>query len=217
MDDMLVTAQPVGASPHVEMLLDRYLPRFDASRVESRVVDADPEATWEAALDTDLLAVRTPLTTAAFWARGVPEQFARVLGRDRPEPQLPPRVTLGDTEHGLPGWVGLGQRVQQEVAFGAIGRFWTGEITWEDVPVDEFADWSRPGTGKIVANLSLRPYGAARTLVTYEARTKTYDADSRRRFLRYWRLVTPFVGHIMRAFLRDIAIAAEWRTEGKVR
>jgi hypothetical protein len=46
-------------------------------------------------------------------------------------------------------------------------------------------------------------------LLTYECRTTTTDADARRRFLRYWRLVRPFVGHIFRATVRTIGEHAE--------
>lgn len=191
------------------MLIDRYLPTYDATRVESRVAAADVGATWAAALDLDLLAVKTPLTAAAFWLRGLPEQIARLAGKQAGPADVPPRLSLGDMERGLPGWVGLGQRPSHEVAFGAVGRFWTPEIVWEDVPAEAFAEWSRPGTATIVANLSLRHYGLHRTLVTYEARTRAHDAESRRRFLRYWRLISPFVGHLMRAVLRDIAVSAE--------
>ena len=52
------------------------------------------------------------------------------------------------------------------------------------------------------------PYGAHRTLLTYECRTQTTDADSRQRFLRYWWLIRPFVAHIMRATVATIAAHA---------
>ena len=51
------------------------------------------------------------------------------------------------------------------------------------------------------ARLPLRPYGDHRTLLTYEARTQATDDAARNAFLRYWRVVTPGVGIVMRAAL----------------
>jgi len=74
---------------------------------------------------------------------------------------------------------------------------------------DRFAAFEEPGWGRIAANFTLRPYGRRRTLVSYEARTATGDPDAARRFARYWRLVRPFVGHIMRATLATLRRDAE--------
>ena len=51
----------------------------------------------------------------------------------------------------------------------------------------------------------MRPYGSARTLVSYEARTQALDPESRTHFLRYWRMVRPGVAIVMRAFLGAVA------------
>jgi hypothetical protein len=48
-------------------------------------------------------------------------------------------------------------------------------------------------------------YGSHRTLVSYEARTAATDPASRRAFLRYWRVVSPGVGVVMRSLLRVVA------------
>jgi hypothetical protein len=76
------------------------------------------------------------------------------------------------------------------------------------VPQAEFRDFSDPGWGKIAANFSVTPYGE-NTLLSYECRTVTMDPESRRRFLRYWWVIRPFVGHIMRATLAKIKADAE--------
>jgi hypothetical protein len=194
-----------------DMLIDRHLPRFDFDIVESVVIDADVSTTWRALLDTDLMQVHTPLMDAAFWVRGLPVRIASALGRTPPPAPPPPTLKLGG-ETQLEGWVGLGIVAEREVAFGAVGRFWEPNITWKQVASpEEYAAFDEPGWGKIAANFSLRPYGQHRTLVSYEARTATPDPDSRRRFSRYWRLVRPFVGHIMRAALHEVRTSAERR------
>jgi hypothetical protein len=86
------------------------------------------------------------------------------------------------------------------------------DITWFD-PVpgtpEGFAAFDEPGWGKIAANLSVRPYGNGRSLLSYEARTAMTDEESRKRFGRYWTVVSPFVGVIMQATLRTVRADAE--------
>ena len=187
------------------MIIDDVMPSPDVTISAHEIVAADLSATYAAARGLDFLAVRTPLLDAAMWLRGVP---ARVRGTTAP---VPPRLVLGE-EPGLPGWVILGDRPDTELAFGAVGRFWQPNIEWRDVPPAEFAAFAEPGWGKIAANFSVRPYGPTHTLLSYECRTATTDEWSRQRFARYWRVIRPFVGHIMRATTRTIRDHAEQAT-----
>jgi hypothetical protein len=182
------------------LILDELMPRYDAAIVEHRIVDAEPKAVMEAARDLDFMTVHTPLLDAAVWVRTLP---ARLRGRFVPPP---PRVRLtGGTGDGLPGWLMLGERAGEEVAFGAVGVFWRGEIRWDNVAPEEFAAFTEPGRGKIACNFSALAYGADRTVLTFECRVATTDGRSRRAFMRYWTIIRPFVGHIMRAALATIA------------
>ena len=74
---------------------------------------------------------------------------------------------------------------------------------------EEFRSFAESGWGKIAANLSVRPYGESASLLSYECRTSTTDPGSRRRFLRYWWFIRPFVAHILRATLQQIKDDAE--------
>ncbi len=194
-----------------KMIVDERLPVYDVVVAEHRVVDADPVATLAAARQLDFLTVRTPLLVAAMWLRGVPDRL-----RHRAQPP-PARLTLAGGV-GLPGWLSLGQREGSEVAFGAVGKFWQANIEWRDVSLAEFADFREPGWGKIACNFTVRPYGGGdRTLLTYECRTATTDVVARRKFVRYWWLIRPFVAHIMRATVATIAgNAARSRAERPV-
>jgi hypothetical protein len=183
------------------MLVESAIPRFDSVITEHAVVRADPATTFRAAQILDFLAVRTPLLTASMWIRGVP---ARLLRKTAP----PPAHLLLSEGTGMPGWLLLGERPDREIAFGAVGKFWQPMIEWHDVPQTEFSDFTEPGWGKIAANFSFLPYGE-NTLLSYECRTVTTDPESRRRFLRYWWLIRPFVGHIMRATLATVKADAE--------
>ncbi len=198
-----------------EMLIDRALPRFDFTRVEHEVVEADPEATYAAVRRLDFMKVHSPLMDAATWVRGVPDKVARATGRRTEPPQELPSLTFDGMlvgEGSLPGWMSLDEDPPREIAFGAIGKFWQLDISWlEPMPEtpEEFAAFDEEGWGKIAANFSVRPYGQGRSLLSYEARTGMSDAASRTKFARYWTVVSPFVGVIMRATLRTVKADAE--------
>ena len=188
------------------LLIDTLMPTADATIAVHQVVDADPATTWQAAMDLDFLTVHTPLMDAAFWARGVPAVVSGWLG-GTPPPPPPAQMRLGDAMRGggIEGWEVLGERAGRETVFGAIGRFWTPQIEWRPADPAGFVSFEDPGWGKIACNFSVLPYGASHTLLTYEVRTLTTDPESRRKFLRYWWLIRPFVAHIMRASLATIA------------
>lgn len=177
------------------------MPRYDAVIREHLVVAADPETTFAAVCALDLLTVRSPLMDLSMWLRQLP---ARLSGKTAPRP---PALVIGP-DMSLPGWTFFGQQPDREIAFGAVGRFWQPTIEWLDVAACDFKDFDEPGWGKIAANVSVLPYGPSDTLLTYECRTMTTDSTSRRRFLRYWRLVRPFVGHILKATLTKIGADA---------
>ncbi len=126
--------------------------------------------------------------------------MSRGGGASPPEPdhlRLDELVARGD-------WVLLGEDEPNEIAFGVVGRFWGGETKWQQIVADDFAAFDSPGFAKIGCNLSLRAYGEGKTLLSYEARTLGTDETSRRSFMRYWHVVSPFVGYIMRSMLRVI-------------
>jgi hypothetical protein len=186
----------------VPMILDERMPAWDVTISVHQVVSADPRTTWQAARDLDFMSVHSPLMDLSMWARGLP---ARLRGQPLPRPAS---VRLAGGE-GMPGWLSLGETDGYEIAFGAVGVFWTSSIRWHEVTREEFARFTEPGYGKIGCNFTVRPYGAQRTLLTYECRVVTTDPESRRKFARYWRLIRPFVGHIMRASLVTIAADAQ--------
>ena len=75
--------------------------------------------------------------------------------------------------------------------------------------LEAFTEFDDPDWGKIAANCSVRPYGLGRSLLSYEARTAMTDDASRMKFARYWTIVSPFVGVIMRATLHTVRKDAE--------
>lgn len=193
------------------MILDEAVPTWDATRVEHRVVGAPRAATFAAARRLDFLDVprEIPAVRSLFAVRATGERVVAAVRRRPSAPvsgpgaapdEEPASMRLSDLGgHGE--WVGLGEVPDAEIAFGAVGRFWAGETAWRTIDAQDFAAFAEPGYARIGCNLSFRDYGP-RTLVSYEARTVATDETARSAFRRYWRLVDPFVGVVMRGTLR---------------
>jgi hypothetical protein len=189
------------------MLLDSLMPEFDASRIQHRVIDGRPAEVYEAAIHADFLDAvrRSRIVRGLFALRAAVERAAAVARRAQVvSPPEPAALRLAEMpEHG--DWVRLGEDPPNEVVFGVIGRFWAGETAWAQIDAAAFASFDSPGYAKIAANLSLHSYGDQRTLLSYEARTHATDEAARRAFLRYWTVVSPGVGVVMRSLLAVIA------------
>lgn len=185
------------------LLIDALVPRCDAAIAEHGIVLATPAATYRAARELDFVTIHTPLLDGAMWLRGLP---GRITGT---EPSPPPRLVPAEQTGAMPGWVMLGEQPDRELTFGAVGRFWTPSIEWRDIPASAFADFAEPGWGKIIVAFVVSPYGTGASLLTYECRIVTADGTSRARFLRYWRLIHPFVAHIFRATVATVRHNAE--------
>lgn len=184
-------------------LLDTHLPAYDVVLTEHLVVEEAPEVVFAAARAFDFLTTDAKAVTALMTLRTVP-------GRLRGRPAATPATLMLATDAGaLPGWVNLGERPGQELAFGAVGTFWKADIERYDVSAEDFAAFAEPGWGKIACHLLVRPDGPGRSVLTYECRTATTDLTSRARMSRYWWLIRPFVAYILRAVLRTIRGNAE--------
>jgi hypothetical protein len=188
------------------MLIDELMPRYDAVRTEHRLMPGDVEEVYAAVRETDFLATvsESPVVRVLFGVRTLGERALGVVtGRPAPEPTPTEPLRLADLgSHGE--WVVLGEDPPHEIAFGAAGRFWAGETSWEELDAAAFSALDRCGLAKIACNFSLRPYGAHNSLVSYECRTLAGDDETRRAFLRYWRTLSPFIGVVLRAQLATV-------------
>jgi len=175
-------------------LIDELMPRFDEVERHERLVHAAPGAVWAALWRVDLLSLRTVRWLLKL--RGAP---GALLHPHRPA--RPRTATLRQVvDH---RFVLLGERPEREVALGLAGQFWTlaGERLKLDAP--GFVAFDQPGYAKAVWDFRLTPEGEATRLST-ETRILGLDAESRRRFRRYWRVIQPFSGLTRRAFLRAV-------------
>ena len=191
------------------MLLDNFLPVYDVSDAVATVVHADVRATWNALLATDLLEVgrRKPLVAMLGAIRILPDIFAHLVHGEVP-PNRAGRLLLRDLatlplENG--GWVQLGARPYEEIAFGLVGKFWRPVIEFAPVPAAAFRDFAKPGFAKTVYSLSVRALNRKQTLLSGVMRTATTDQHARRWFRRYWTLGVGSGAHVLVNGLLEIA------------
>jgi hypothetical protein len=187
-----------------ELVLDRFMEEYDFTRCELRVIDGPAEEVYQRARSLDFLEVRNRLMDTAMWIRVLP---ARLRGTELP---VPPTMRPGDLIDDPPPvseeqpWMALGEEPGRELVFGSVGRFWQTDIEWKPIAAEDFVAFDESGWGKIAASISTHPYGHRRCIAVYEARTTMTDPQSRARFGRYWRLVSPFVGVIMGGVLSEL-------------
>jgi len=177
------------------LLLDRFVPHFDLSLVNACVYRVPPPACYEAVLALDVF--ESPVIRAIIEARGVPARVTELLPGHRPARRAG-RSTYRLGEMSQHGWLQLGETPHVEMALGMVGRPWTkGATPSTPVTPETFRDFAEPGFAKIATSFRVAPYGSGSTILTTETRVVLTDPESRRQFLRYWRVVGPF-SHLIR-------------------
>lgn len=148
-------------------------------------VAARPADVYQAARETDLW--RPPLVRLLIGLRAIPARFA---GTGR----------LAFTE--------VAEAPGEEFVLGITGRFWTPTGGVIAAAADSFRRPPPAGLAQAVWNFSVRPSGAGAELST-ETRVRCGDAETRRQFGRYWRIVRLGSGLIRTSMLRHIRTRAE--------
>ena len=188
------------------MLLDEFLPAFDVRASYAIRIVAAPDRIYASFRTADfdhwglmraLLGVRA--LPALLWE---PQATWRRL-RSARRRQC---VTLERVLEG--GFTLLGERPDEELVLGTVGRFWRarGEL-WPTGP-QQFHQPSPAGTAKAAWNFALGARSPEGIEVTTETRVLCADPRTRRRFRAYWRLVGPFSGLIRREMLAAIRAEA---------
>ena len=187
------------------LLADRFAPGPEFGRTDHLLVNADPAATWKALRELDLTELRGGLASFAVWFRDVPERWrAHEQGPARERT----RVTWGDLDAGT-DWMILGENPGQEIALGAVGKFWRPVVKWFPCEPRDFTSFAEPGYGKVVWSFTAHPYGERRTLLASEIRVSLTSPQAWLSFRRYWRVSTPAVAIISRSVLRTVKHKAE--------
>jgi hypothetical protein len=189
------------------MLIDDFLPEFDAVESHTTIVCAPVERVWAAIRTADFGS--NGIVRALFALRGVPaflsaprESLARTR---RTTPHEPLTLETALTH----GFIVLDEKPGRELLLGAAGRFWGATGTLREIDAQHFSTFAEPGAAQAVWNFTVRPLVGERTMLTTETRVRCTDEESRWRFQLYWILIRPFSGAIRLLMLRAIKRQAE--------
>ena len=134
------------------------------------------------------LDVERPLVVRAlFFLRTLPERLRGGVAPRRPRPFLESALEAG--------WRILGEDDGRELVMGAVTKPWEPVVRFRGLPRDEFVAFGEPGWAKIAWSIEAqeasdgieaRVAGPGRARVSIETRVLTTDAESLRKFRRYW-------------------------------
>ena len=172
-------------------LLDRFMPVYDVVERHHIRVGAPASVVLDTAKESDLF--DTPVARAIFKAREV------LMGsapddRDRPKGMLAMTLSLG--------WGVLAETPEREVVVGAVTKPWDANPVFRSIPGPDFAAFAEPDYVKIVWTLRADPIGPGESVFRTETRAVATDAGARRKFRRYWALLSPGI-----AMLRWLSLA----------
>lgn len=188
------------------MLIDQFLPRFDAVESHTTIVRAPAKRVWAAIRTADFGA--NGIVRALFALRAAPEFLVaprEAFARARTPAHAPLTLDAALTR----GFVVLGETPERELLLGTAGRFWGARGGLCRVDPDNFADFAEPGAAQAAWNFAIRPLVGDKTVLTTETRVRCVDAAGRWKFKLYWLVIRPFSGVIRLVMLRAIKRAAE--------
>jgi hypothetical protein len=184
------------------MLIDEYLSSYDVVERHHLAIDAPAHVVFDAVRALDLSDSR--IVRWLFRLRELPGWC---------RPGSPDDQPLGLTLQDLiaSGFIMLGERLDEEIVLGVVGRFWTPRGSIRRMDAEAFTVFASPGYAKAAWNFSVSQASEGVTKLATETRVLCLDKASRRIFKLYWALIAPFSGAIRMEALRSIKRAAEAR------
>jgi hypothetical protein len=177
-------------------LLDEVLPRFDATEVHDVWIPAGPQVVFAAVKQVTVREVRLLMPLEAL--RGLP---SLLTGR----PAFRPTRSAPVLDAFTVGVVPLGERPDQEIAAGAIGRFWrlAGNEAAAIRTREDFLSFAEPGYAKAAIAFVVRPERDGSRVIT-ETHVAGTSPEATLALLRYWRAIRLGSGAIRRSWLAAI-------------
>ena len=163
-------------------LIEKYLPLFDVRDYRETRVPADCAVAYAALRSVDLN--RSPIVRLLFAIRTLPSRFRN------PRPQSNPSTSFLEEALAL-GWRVLEEDPGRELIVGAVTQPWAPVVRLRGLSAHEFLEFSEPGLTKIAWSLVARPVEPGVTKLATETRVAATDPVSRKRFRRYWFLLSP--------------------------
>lgn len=186
--------------PRVETRLDAFVPVYQFSERHTADVAASPDRVYDSirAVTADEIALFQTLTFIRRFGRPGPESILKAPGK-RPLLDVATSTSFLLLVDEPPRELVIGTLVSAPRGFRIPKR-----------PTPEWFDrLSGPGLAKAVMNFWITPNGAGGSHLSTETRVFATDADTCRRFARYWHLIYPGSALIRRMWLRAIRLRAE--------
>jgi hypothetical protein len=183
-------------------LLDHFMPTSDINERHRIVVSAPAEVTMSAAREMQLeqnILVRGIFKAREWILRSQPDQTRRPSGIVTQTMSL--------------GWGVLAERPGLEIVMGCATKPWEANPVFRALQPEEFAAFNEPGYVKIVWTLRADPVSSDSSIFRTETRAIATDSTARRKFRRYWSLLSPGILLIRSAMLPTVRADAErrWR------
>ena len=184
-----------------DSILDRFMPAYEVREVHQTRVDAPPELTYAVAEALDFQ--QSPLIRGIFKGREL------LMGAEQQGRQ--PQSFLSEVR--ALGWRVLDEEPGKHLVMGAVTQPWKADVQFRGLEPEEFAAFHEPLYAKIVWTIGVEPDSHGGSVFRTETRVMTTDAEARRRFRRYWTMVSPGVVLIRREMLRLVRREAERRMQ----
>jgi hypothetical protein len=197
---------PQPANGEVDELLDRFMAKYEVVDRHKIRIAAPTEVALNAAAAIDINDSR--LIRAIFKAR-------ELILLSKPDNPIRP-LGLVDQMHSL-GWGTLAELPGRELVMGGVTKPWEANPVFRAVPPESFATFHEPGYVKIIWTLRADPTGNDGCVFRTETRAVTTDAESRRKFRRYWSFLSPGIILIRRTMLPIVKRQAERRWQSPLR
>lgn len=185
--------------PQLETALDRAMPNPEVVERNSAVVEAPASMTFEVLMNCNVM--DSPIALILMDTRAI------AMGA---KPQHKALESLID-QLTAAGWVVIDETPGREVVLGVAAQPWRADAGFRPIPAAEFATFNEPGWVKIAMNFSVDAVTGCCALVATETRAMATDSEARKRFRRYWALVSPGVKLIRHAALHNVRKIAEAR------
>jgi hypothetical protein len=113
------------------------------------------------------------------------------------------------------GWGVHAEVPGRELVMGAMTQPWKAHVVFRAIPPEDFAAFDVPGYVKIVWTLRADPVDATHSIFRTETRAIATDAEARRKFRRYWSLLSPGIIVIRWMSLGPLKADAERRARAE--
>lgn len=183
-----------------DRMLDVFMPNYEVVDRHQVRIKAPAEVALSAAAEMDLQS--SPVIRGIFRAR-------EWIMSSRPDDRSRPRGFLAEMK--FLGWGILAEVPRREIVMGGVTKPWHPNPVFRALPPDEFAGFDESGYVKIIWTLRADPIGSQESLFRTETRAAATDTEARKKFRRYWSLLSPDIIAIRSVMLSAVKADAEKR------